>query len=85
MSNSSTGSKGRELHDPSHVSRTLREVARLLDRLADDYEQQVNAQNGQTNAVLGSAELGLDNQIRELRERVAAMEQKINGDSGAGG
>lgn len=84
MSDSITGSK-RPLHDPSHVSQALREAARLLERLADDYERQVNAQNGQLNAALGNAELGLDNQIEELRGRVAAVEQEIRELRGADG
>lgn len=76
MDNLSTGSKG-PLYDPSHVSQTLRTMARMLERLADDYERQVNAQNGQLNAALGNAELGWENQAGDITKRLAALEAAV--------
>jgi hypothetical protein len=57
-------------------SKTLRDLAGWLIRLAKDFEDQHNAQNGQWGAALGNAELNPSERLDRLEERVAALEQK---------
>jgi hypothetical protein len=73
-------------------SQTLREIAKLTTRLAHDFEHQHNQQNNQIGGALGNAELGMENKIADLAERVAAVEELVRtlsehlrGVNGAGG
>lgn len=66
-------------------SKTLRDLAGWIIRLAKDFEDQHNAQNGQWGAALGNAELNPSERLDKLEKRVMALEQQMKERDGASG
>jgi len=63
-------------------AKTLREIAALTnnpairvlaEQMAGELELQHNRQNNEFQGVLGNVELGIDNQLKELRQEIAAL------------